>query len=503
MKFRKTKKPLLYEINTRVWLSELSRRAGREWTLADVPQEEIDRITDLGVDLVWLMGVWQVGPTGEKIARDHAGLDREYRQVLQDFTPEDVWGSPYAVSEYSVDLRLGGREALGGLRRKLGKRGVGLVLDFVPNHTGLDHSWIGKRPEFYVQGGEEDLEREPENFFAVETASGRRVLAHGKDPYFPGWTDTAQLNYLHRPARRELENVLSNIAGQCDGVRCDMAMLVLEEVFHRVWGDTARRTAGIPPAEGEFWSEAIDSIRSRHPHFLFLAEAYWGMGGQLQMLGFDYTYDKALYDLLLHEGGSGVRTHLRAPLMEQTRAARFLENHDEPRAQSAFPWDQHRAAAVIIGTVPGMAILHEGQLEGRRMRVPVQLGRRPAEPILEEVQSFYRRLLHELRNPAFRNGRWRLLEVCPAWEGNPSFENFLAYRWEDPGGSQRFIAVNYSSHRGQCYVRCGCPEWEGRTVELVDLLGEGRYRREGSELREKGLYLDMPGFGFHLFDVLV
>jgi hypothetical protein len=490
---------LTYEINTRVWLAELSRREGRPLTLAQVPEEELERIAGFGMDLVWLMGVWRTGPRAVEKARSLPELEREYRKTLPDFVPGDVIGSPYAVAEYSVDPGLGGPAALAGLRERLAGKGLGLILDFVSNHTALDHPWVEERPDLYVQGDQEALKREPGNFYQARTAAGPRVIAHGRDPYFPGWSDTAQINFLSRPARAACLEVLQTIAGQCDGVRCDMAILLLEEVFAKSWGERALRTAGAPPAEGEFWPQAIAAVRERHPRFLFVAEAYWGLEGKLQSLGFDFTYDKTLYDRLVGGDGPSVRAHLEAPLDYQSRSVRFLENHDEPRAAAALPWPRHRAAALLSSTLPGMTLYHQGQLEGSRVKLPVQLGRRPQEPVDEAVQSFYRRLLARLREPAFRQGSFRLLGVRPAWEGNPSFRDFLAHLWEH-GPAVRVAAVNFGPSRGQCFVdlslACG-----GRTVELVDLLSEAVYIRQGDDLVRRGLYLDLPPFGLHLFQV--
>jgi len=469
-------------------------------TLADVPEEEIQRLSDLGVDLVWLMGVWRVGPKSVEIARSVPGLVAEYERVLPDYAPDDVIGSPYSVAEYVVDSSLGGTKALVAFRSRLAKKGIGLVLDFVPNHTGIDHRWVTQRPEVYVQGDEDDLRREQGNYFRVKTIEGDKILAHGRDPYFAGWTDTAQLNYFQPSLRSSLQNVLTTMAEQCDGVRCDMAMLVLNEVFRRTWGDRVLR--GAQGAAGEFWEEAIAAVRERHPRFLFLAEVYWGLEAKLHSLGFDFTYDKSLYDHLRHGNASQVRACLEADLRYQEKCVRFLENHDECRASSAFPWDRHRAALVIAGTTRGASLYHEGQLEGRRVKVPVQLRRRPVERGDAAVTEFYQRFLQVVKEPIFHHGKWRLLRAHCAWEGNPTCDNFVACDWVQ-GQDRRLVVVNFGPTPGQCYIGMDREGLEGKTVELLDLLGEAHYVRDGSELLQKGLYLDLPSFGHHVFEVKV
>ena len=467
-------------------------------SLAHVPAASINGIAGLGFDLVWLMGVWQTGPVGEKLAREFVERTPELARGLDDFDPmKDVISSPYAVQDYKVADSLGGAKALATFRSALAKKGIGLILDFVPNHTARDHAWVRTHPEYYVHGTEEDQQNEPVNYFLAETARGQRLLAHGRDPHYPAWGDTAQLNYRHAGARAALIRTLLEIAEQCDGVRCDMAMLVLDEIFNRTWGERAQPAPPSGAATGEFWAEAIDAVRSRHPGFIFLAEAYWGLEGRLQELGFDYTYDKTLYDRLRHQGPAAVHGHLCADPDFQARSARFLENHDEPRAAEAFPLDQHRAAALITYTVPGMRFFYEGQLEGRRFRTPVQLRRLPKEARQPEVQQFYEALLRELGQPPLRHGNWKLLHPRPAWEGNPTFQQVLAHRWEHPSGT-RVVAVNYGPQQVQCYVPLCLRGVAGRKLRLRDLLTGDVLDRNGDELLHPGLYLDLAPWQTHL-----
>ncbi len=489
--------PSLYEVNTRVRLGEAEARA----TLDDLPDAFLDEVARLGFDILWTLGVWQTGPAGQHVARSLPELRREYRRVLPDFREEDVPGSPFAVQSYTVHADFGGDAALARLRERLRQRGVRLLLDLVPNHTALDHPWVQEHPEYYVRGGEADLAGAPHNWCRLPTGRGPAVLAHGRDPYFPGWTDTLQINYRHAGARAAMVAELERIAERCDGVRCDMAMLLLPDVFRRTWGESARPADGTAAVDEPFWPQAIAAVRRRHPEFVFIAEAYWGLEWVLLQQGFDYAYDKRLYDRLRAGQAGPVRDHLKADLDFQRRCVRFLENHDEPRAAASFPPEMHRAAAVLTYLVPGLRFFHEGQLEGRRARVPVQLGRRPAEPVDEALREFYGRLLDCLKRPAVRDGRWRPCACRAAWDGNPTWERFLAFTWEGGPGRRLLVAVNYGPTQGQCYVEPVLPDLRGRDFLLRDLLGPAEYRRGGDELAARGLYLDVPAWGHHVFDV--
>jgi hypothetical protein len=489
--------PTLYQINTRVWLYELGLALGRAATLDDVDDAALDRIAADGFDWVWLLGIWQTGNTGRQVSRSRPEWQHEYRELVPDVTTDDVCGSPFAVSEYAANRDFGGPRSLERLRKRLADRGISLMLDFVPNHTAIDHPWVHEHPEFYVAGRDEDLTHEPQNYCRVETRHGPRVLAHGRDPYFPGWPDTLQVNYRHPGLRQAMLDVLTTLSEQCDGLRCDMAMLILPDVIMRTWGQRARPT----PTDDPFWPLAIARVPERRPDFTFMAEAYWDLEWPLQQQGFDYTYDKRLYDRLRAQDAAAVRGHLLADAEYQARSARFLENHDEPRAAAVFPPPVHRAAAVLTLLVPGLRFVHDGQRSGRRLRTSNHLRRRAPEPVDGEIAAFYARLLGCMRRREVREGSWRLLDCERAWDDNPTSASFIAFAWE-AAGHRLVVAVNYGPRSGQCYVRLPWADVGGRTIILQDRLNSTlRYQRDGTDLWRRGLYLDVPAWGHHVFEV--
>jgi hypothetical protein len=490
--------PLLYQVNTRVLLRELAAGLGRPASLDDLPDALLDDVAARGFDWLWPLGVWRIGPAARAVSRSRADWRAAFRRDLPDLGDDDVSGSPFAVQGYEVDARLGGEAALARLRERLARRGLRLLLDFVPNHVSPDHPWIEAHPEWFIEGSEVDLTRAPADWTRVATARGRRVLAHGRDPYFPGWPDTLQLDYRHPALREAMRHELQGVAARCDGVRCDMAMLVLPEVFRRTWGERAGLPAGADG--GAFWPGAVAAVRAARPGFLFMAEVYWDLEWELQRQGFDYTYDKRLYDRLHAGDARAVRGHLHAAPGFQDRSVRFLENHDEPRAAATFDPARHRAAAVIAFLVPGLRFFHEGQLDGRKVHVSMHLDRRPAEPADPELRAFYERLLDVLRRPEAHDGTWRLRECRPAWDGNPTWQGFVAFSWE-LDGRRLLVAVNYGATQGQCWADASFAGLEGRSARLVDLVGPDRYAREGSELCSRGLYLDVPAWRCHVFEV--
>ena len=480
--------PLIFEINTWVWIGELARREGRAVDLGNVPGREWDLIAELGFDAVWLMGVWERSPAGVEMVLANPGLVDGFRRVLPDFGPEDVVGSPYCVRRYVADERLGGQAGLAAARAALASRGLGLILDFVPNHVAPDHPWVEKRPDCFVGGSEDDLRRDPSSFVRV----GDRVVANGRDPYFPAWPDVVQLNAFSPALRAGAVETLEDVAGCCDGLRCDMAMLMLNDVFERTWGERA----GVRPSE-EYWDVVIPSVTSKHPGFVFLAEAYWDLEWALQQHGFHYCYDKRLYDRLVHEGGDGVRGHLSGDPAYQARLLRFVENHDEPRAAATFSPSpgKARAAAVTTLTQTGARLVHEGQMEGRRVHLPVFLARRPEEQVDEDLSAFYRRLLAAVGDDVFRDGTWRLAETR-GWPGDERWRNLAAWTWE--GSSRRVVVVNLSGELSAGLVSVPWDDVRGREWRLVDTINETEFTRSGDDLRD-GLYVELDPWRCHLF----
>lgn len=474
--------PTLYQINTRAWLNELSQTLGRPATLDDIPDAELDRLAQLGFEWIWLLSVWQTGPEAQQVSRNNPDWRREFHDTLPDLVDEDIPGSGFAITGYIVHSSLGGDAALARVRERLRQRGLRLMLDFVPNHMGLGHPWVNDHPEYFVQGSELEMVRNPQNYIWFQRPGGDILFAYGRDPYFSGWPDTLQLDYSNPATQTAMIGELLRISGQCDGVRCDMAMLVLPDVFDQTWGKRAPL----------FWPTAIERVRQQTPGFLFMAEVYWDREWTLQQQGFDYAYDKRLYDRLREQHARPVREHFLAGMDYQNKLARFLENHDEPRAATAFPPGVHEAAAIVTFLSPGLRFFHEGEFTGRRKRISPHLGRRPHELIDASLQSFYDRLLAALRHPLLRDGDWQLLDCSFAWEGNWTRDCFVAFLWQSAADERLLVAVNYASNQSQCYVQLPFASLAGRQWRLQDLLGDDVFERDGNDLKTHGLYLDVP-----------
>jgi hypothetical protein len=485
--------PHLYEINTWPWLETLSRRWGRRLTLGTVPDEEWDRLRALGMDLVYLMGIFRRSAISRHVARTEPTLFEAYDRANPGWRARDVVGSAYSIAGYEPDERIGAWNDVDSVRAKLHARGLRLIVDFVPNHTGFDHPWITEDPDRFVNGTDEAFRRSPGAFRPIELANGDvRLIACGRDPYFPPWTDVAQLNYFNPDTRAAAIAELVKLSRHADGVRCDMAMLVLSEVFARTWGELA---IGAPPST-EFWADATAAV----PGWLFLAEAYWDLEWPLQQLGFDFTYDKRLYDCLLRGSADEVRGHLRASPEYQRKSVRFIENHDEPRSLVAFG---ARAvdAAVVMSTLPGMRFYYDGQFEARRAHAPVQLGVVADEPVTAgdaPIVEAYRRLLDIVDAPVFHEGDWRLCEIAPADGGS---RELMAWRWR-ADGELRLVVVNLGSQTVDGHVDVASELPAGDAFVFEDLLDGRRYPWSRVDLASGGLYVRLDAGRAHIFSIV-
>ena len=482
--------PILYELNTRCWLRELALQAGCRVTLSNVPEPLVVEWARRGFTHIWLMGVWTSGPAAREQALTSTGLFREFDLALPDWVDQDVAGSPYAIAAYLVPRNLGGESGLKKFRRLLRKYGLKLVLDFVPNHVGLGHPWVRARPGLFVPANALD----PLAIVVGPSRSPAR-LSHGRDPHFPPWADTVQLDYRRPDTRAFMIEELKRLAARCDGVRCDMAMLLLNDVFGETWRNHPCRDE---VATGEFWSQAIAGVRGAHPDFLLLAEAYWNRERDLLNLGFDFAYHKRVADAICEQPES-VQQELLDSRDWLVRGAHFLENHDERRAADRLTPATHRVAAFVMLTLPGLRFLHEGQLAGWKVRTPVQLGRRFQEPADPAVEAIYDQLLSTLQNTAVGRGTGELLAPRPAWDDNPTTKWFVLVQWQGAPDEFYLAVANLAPHRSQCYAPLTVAHLARHDWQLFDVLGGQGHERGGDELRARGLFLDVPAHAAQLF----
>ena len=418
--------PSLFQVNTRVWLTELARSLGRKATLDDVPDGELDRLAGLGFDWVWLLSVWQTGPAGSRsraAIRSGAGSSSRRCPICATRTSA-ARASPSPATPCTTTSAA--RPRWPACASGSDQRGLRLMLDFVPNHTGLDHPWVEDHPEYYVAGTERDLARAPQNYTWVKGAARRSAPGPRARSLLFGLArhPAAQLRqpgHAGRDARRAAEDrravrrraLRHGHAGAARGLRAHL-------------GHPGRSPSG---------RRRRERVREQAPGFCFMAEVYWDLEWTLQQQGFDYTYDKRLYDRLREGHARPVREHFHAGLDYQDRLARFLENHDEPRAAATFPRGMHEAAAVDHLPVARAALLPPGPARGQRRadlaasRPRARRARRSRARSASTTGSW-----RCCAGPTCATGDWQLLECAPAWDGNWTLRTAS---WPLPGRRRR------------------------------------------------------------------
>lgn len=494
MKLKLRIHPSIYEINTRVWLRRFDSSTHRA-RLIDIPDEYWKRLVTNGIDAVWLMGIWK---TNDELIAEccfENGLTNSYRKSLKDWKNEDVIGSPFAIDSYTVNPSIASEKELLFVKNKLNLLGLKLILDFIPNHFGAASNLIKTHPKLFLTCTHECIKNDSHTFFRSRY-DNEMIFAHGRDPFFPAWTDTIQLNYYNEATRQFMIEQLLNLTKLCDGVRCDMAMLILNNVFYNTWRGAIDEQKFSTPTS-EFWSEAISAVKKVDNNFILIARAYWDLEWQLQQLGFDYTYDKRLYERLLHENAVSIVAHLSAEEEYQNKSTRFVENHDEERALQVYGKQKSLAAAVVMSSVRGLKLFHDGQFEGKRIKLPVQLGREPNEIAFKKTESFYEKLLRITNHQIFHEGEWEILTVDPAWDDNNSDVNILCWLWKF-NSENRLVVVNYSNEKSQCRIKLPIP-FADENITLTDLLTGKKYVRQSEELFHVGLFVELLPYHSHIF----
>jgi hypothetical protein len=489
-----TANPKIYEINTRVWI----KKFGPNTTFSQIPQNVFNELSLKGINIIWLMGIWKTCPSTIERCCFEPELISAYNRSLKDWARSDVIGSPYSIDEYEINPALGSWEELKQLKNYLNSIGIKLFVDFVSNHFSADSKYIQTNPEIFLRADEEFFKGDSFTFFRHDSDS-ENVYAHGRDPFFPAWTDTIQINFFSLDARKFMTDILLKLTDVCDGVRCDMAVLPLNNVFQNTWLGVLNKF-GFSRPDAEFWKKAISDVKRKNSEFVFLGEAYWDLEWNLQQLGFDYTYDKRLTDRLAANDLAGVRAHLNAEKSFQLKSVRFLENHDEPRAVTKFGKQRSLAAATVIDTIQGMKFYFDGQFEGKKNKLPVQLGREPEEKICTLIEDYYDRLLTITKAEIFQKGEWRMMQPLTIGYGNISYENLLAWQWV-LDNERRIVVINYSYSTSQCRLKLDIKH-DKRKITLVDLISDELYERWVDEINNVGLYIELKGHQCHIFSIL-
>ena len=475
-----SKHPVLYEISTRPWLYELSKKYSKQITkLRDIPLSEFDTLKSYGIDYIWLMGVWKLGPYGLEFDRRS-----DYSSVLPGWTKDDVIGSPYAISEYVCNPDIGTDDDILWIKNEINKRGMKLMLDFVPNHSSCDAPTADSNPDYYVRAPK-NLQPPYDSKYYTE-----KGLAHGKDPYFDPWADVIQWNYFNEDTRNFMKKNLMKVLSVSDGVRCDMAHLLLNDVFKNTWKKELE-SWGYNVPSNEFWDSAIREVKSKYPNVIFLAEVYenWEIKKLIE-LGFDYCYDKELLDKFI-SSSTEVNNYIHYKTEDFFgHSSHFIENHDENRGvYNMGSVERSNAAGVIAATVGGMIFFNHGQFKGLRNKLDVHLRRGADEKESQSAIQHYNNLLRIIKDDAFKSKNYYFVYNI---NGNDAWR-FVAYIRKEINSF--LIVVNYSDGYGCANV----PIYDVNKNYVFEMFSNIEYQRDADTMRNMGLTVCMGGYQSQIF----
>lgn len=468
------KNPMIYQISTRPWLYSLSKSSGKNIrTLNDIPDSELANLKSKGFDIIWFMGVWQLGEYGVKHDRTDQALLKDFKNNLPDFSIEDAIGSPYAVKDYSCNLEIcpNGDEDLLNLKRRLNALEMKLMLDFVPNHSAYETT--KDNLDFYIRSPKnKDIDRS--KYFENGVAFGN--MQWSSSP----WSDVAQFNYYNLNLRKYMTENLKKISDFADAIRCDMAYIVLNQNFYNAW-KTELDSWGYDKPSKEFWEDSIKEVKIKNPNTIFLAEVY---GDQLKYLieqGFDYVYDKELLDRLKSGHLDNIKGWINYTSSFSKNLCRFIENHDDNRATSFFGFDISKSttAAVITYTLPGLRFVFQDQWNGYRNKLDVHLRRSYYENVNQENKEFYNKFLPILSHEIFKNGNWEFLNI----EGSDSWR-LMAWNWK-LNDINRLVVVNFAEEKAFGKIKFNI--YGSGNVIVKELLSNQNYERSAEEIRNSGL----------------
>lgn len=456
-------------------------------SLSNITDSYLSNLATLGFDAIWLLGVWTRSPSA---------LHYSTANLPPCMPRESAAASLFAVIDYHVDPAFGGDDALRTFKINCNRFGLSLLIDFVSNHLARDHFFVHKNPELLEQGG---MDAKGPQFFSpminqlldVSTSSvptggepkqvpslNQIVLCHGRDAFGNLFGDTVQIKHRSTQSRKALLNTLLFIAfsNLADGVRCDMANNLSNDVIMRTWGNIISSSSDatitpptsssssspicaasgsettaivlaaltqleaiktpLPPIDGEFWTFAISRIKAIFPAFIFIGEWCSQFSSVADSsLSFDFVCDRDLAVSFTTSAVDGVLQHLRASALFERqesstrnvkRRATFCEIHETNRIASVQGGDLAAQACAVIALAPpsGLRIIHDGQIYGRRVVHPVLIGPRDQEKVSVSTLAFYHNFLPLLKE---LNGSWHVASITPSRDGNSSWRSLVAF----------------------------------------------------------------------------
>ncbi len=452
--------------NTYVWLAQLSKKYQRDITTLDqIPDEELDLLASRGFTGLWLIGLWE--------------RSRASQRIKQRMGQKDAVASAYSLYSYDIASDLGGWDALNSLRTRAWGRGIRLSADMVPNHMGIDSTWVAEHPDWFLSSSfspypsysfkSENLSDDSrvgiyleDHYYDKTDASvvfqrrdqqtgDVRYIYHGNDGTSFPWNDTAQLDYTNPVVREAVIQVILHVARNFPVIRFDAAMTLAKRHVQRLWFPEPGAGGAIPSRSQygmtkpefdekvpeEFWREVVDRVSKEVPDTLLLAEAFWMMEGYfVRTLGMHRVYNSAFMHMLRDEDNAKYRLAIKNTLEFDPqilkRYVNFMNNPDEKTAVEQFGnGDKYFGICTLLSTLPGLPMFGHGQVEGFSEKYGME---------------FRRARMDETPNDGLIRGHeWRIFPLLHRRYLFADVEQFLLFDFYSPNGSVDEEVFAYSN----------------------------------------------------------
>ncbi len=455
--------------NSYVWLDQLSKKYQRPINRLDqIPDEELTQLAEWGFTGLWLIGLWERSSASARI-----------KQLCGN--PEAI-ASAYSLAGYTIAADLGGEEAYRNLRDRAWKYHIRLASDMVPNHMGIDSSWVIEHPDWFISldyspfpsysFSGPDLSSHPgieilleDHYYTrsdaavvfkrIDRNTGQeKYIYHGNDGTTMPWNDTAQLNYLNPQVREAVIQTILEVARRFPIIRFDAAMTLAKRHYQRLWFPEPGTGGAIPSRADygltkeqfdrlmpvEFWREVVERVAQEAPDTLLLAEAFWLMEGYfVRTLGMHRVYNSAFMNMLRNEDNAGYRKLIKSTIEFEPeilkRYVNFMNNPDERTAVDQFgKGDKYFGICILMSTLPGLPMFGHGQIEGYSEKYGME---------------FRRAYWDEKPDPYLIERHKR--QVFPILHKRPLFagvDNFLLYDFFTAGGWVNEDVFAYSNRLG-------------------------------------------------------
>ncbi|MHB8110191.1 MAG: alpha-amylase family glycosyl hydrolase [Syntrophorhabdaceae bacterium] len=551
---------ILIAKNVYVWLDQLSKKYRLFINkLQEIPDEELDLLGKRGFTGIWLIGVWERSAASQRIKQmcgNPEAVPSAYS--LHDYIiAEDLGGEPAFLDLKERAAKRGIR-----LASDMVPNHVGIYSRWMIEHpdwfVGLDHNPY----PWYTYGGadlsyDERVSIHIEDHYYDRTdaavvfrrrdnwTGSEKFVYHGNDGTSMPWNDTAQLNYLNPEVREAMIRTIIHVAQKFPVIRFDAAMTLTKKHFQRLWFPEPGTGGAIPTrAEHsltyadfnkamphEFWREVVDRVAVEAPDTLLLAEAFWLLEGYfVRTLGMHRVYNSAFMNMLRDEENSKYRLVMKNTMEFDPQILRrfvnFMNNPDERTAVDQFgTGDKYFGVCTMMVTMPGLPMFGHGQVEGYAEKYGMEYRRAywdetPNQYLIERHQREISPLLH--KRHLFADVEHFLLYDFYSPEGTVN-EDVFAYsnRFED---SRTLFVFNnkYAVAKGWIHrsVAFSAKNEFGESRHLIqrelkdglDLVPADRhftifrdhtsnleYIRDNKGLVEKGLYVELQAYQYHVF----